>query len=364
MSSDRSLNLKSEQEAKPHSSEGRTHEMRLATRRVLAVPILLLGILLAAGSFVMLSQSQWGTFMEGLLWVALGLSGLPLGAGLLQVGRKLWRHSATELLANDARPPILILRSFSDDDLPVAARFRGNSTLSWTSSANLTLEELLAEVLGAYGPVIAIGRPGEKVPPLGAGRMYVTHQEWRQRVDDLLARCQVVVMIIGEIKGEDGVAWEFRRLLEVQPLKKVLLVFPPLPEEILEARWVEYMRLGGDRMPPYKPGVFFAEFDGKGDCKLWPPAREGNAPPCDGKSYRGFLDEFMFVSGREPWKKPVGPFNWGGRFIRALISGSILAGLLYGLCVVDIHPPLLDWRGIVGGFLLGALLGFASKRVG
>src|SRR5262249_25774078 len=156
--------------------------------------------------------------------------------------------------------------SFSDDELKL--RENRNLALSWTAAANETFEERIARVLQTYGPVIAIGRPGEALAPLGAARMYVSHEEWKRRVDELLAGCKLVAMIVSQIKGEDGLAWEVRRLLQVHPPEKVLLIFPPLAKQLvdeekaLEARWEQYVRLAGGRIPPYVPGAILARFAG------------------------------------------------------------------------------------------------------
>ena len=60
--------------------------------------------------------------------------------------------------------------------------------------------------LSAYGPVIAIGRPGETRTAAGAARTWVDHGKWQERVEELLHDSQFVVMIVGEIKGKDGLS--------------------------------------------------------------------------------------------------------------------------------------------------------------
>ncbi len=42
-----------------------------------------------------------------------------------------------------------------------------------------TLEEAAEKILNAWGPVIAIGRPGEGLPPAGAAREYVAGDAWQ-----------------------------------------------------------------------------------------------------------------------------------------------------------------------------------------
>jgi hypothetical protein len=265
--------------------------MKQTIRRGLAATIILPGIILVAASIVRMGQGDYVGYL-------LGAGGIALGTCLLQVGRKLWAPLADEMLGDGPRAPILLLRSFSDDELQLGQG--GNITLSWTRAANETFEERIAGILQAYGPVIAIGRPGEKVRPLGAARMYVSHQEWQQRVAELLNRCQVVAMIVGQIKGEDGLAWEVRRLLEVQPSDKVLLIFPPLAksesevDKALDVRWQQYVRLGGGRIQPYAPGAVLAQFGKDGNCHL--VCSLGSR---DDKVYRSELDRFMARRGHQ-----------------------------------------------------------------
>jgi hypothetical protein len=50
----------------------------------------------------------------------------------------------------------------------------------------LTEEEQLAMVMNEIGPFIAIGRPGEQWPELGAARMYVGDDEWQATINNLI----------------------------------------------------------------------------------------------------------------------------------------------------------------------------------
>ncbi len=337
--------------------------MKRTTRRGIAVVVLLPGILTIAVSAVMISQG-------GLLGFCVGPVVILLGTCALQAGRKLWAATGDEMLADDPRPPILLLRSFSDDGLRPATS--GGGPLSgWTAAENETFEEMLGGVLQAYGPLIAIGRPGEVLRPLGAARMYVSHQDWRQRVDELLARCQLAVMIVGQIKGEDGLAWEVRRLLEVQPPEKVLLVFPPLwhstaAEKELEARWEQYVRLGGARIPPYRSGAILAKFTASGNCEL-----DCSTAPRHLQLYRWCVEEFLALTGRQPIRGFEPGSRWKDRLTRGLVVGSILGGLTFVFeggvpYIMGISPAMgfIGWWGVALALLLGAAAGWASKSVG
>ena len=79
-----------------------------------------------------------------------------------------------EILKRDRRPPVLLLRSFSDDFHKLPGYSDRGGTLTFSQGGSKTFEEFLYETFSTLGPVIAIGRPGELTPPLGASRMWVT----------------------------------------------------------------------------------------------------------------------------------------------------------------------------------------------
>jgi hypothetical protein len=106
------------------------------------------------------------------------------------------------------------------------------------------LEEVLGRVLGTYGPVIAIGRPGEALPPAGAAREYVPNAEWRARVADLVGESERVVVIVGESKG---LSLEYEDLASLRSWSKVILIFPPVEHSELLARWEALWRATGSR---------------------------------------------------------------------------------------------------------------------
>jgi hypothetical protein len=83
-------------------------------------------------------------------------------------------------------------------------------------------EELLTEVVEALGPVVAIGRPGEKVPPLGAARLYVG-DNWKQVVQDYMRKSQLVLMVAGTTTH---FAWEIGEVFRNEPFVPTIIVLP------------------------------------------------------------------------------------------------------------------------------------------
>jgi hypothetical protein len=94
---------------------------------------------------------------------------------------------AAEAIANAACPPILYLRAFDFDSMATQDLFHH-------FNASVSSESLLADLLSRFGPVLAIGRPGEGEPMHGAIRIYVEDVFWRRKIEELVLCCQFVVL--------------------------------------------------------------------------------------------------------------------------------------------------------------------------
>jgi hypothetical protein len=123
------------------------------------------------------------------------------------------RYSAIDAemaLAKDDRAPILFLRSFLD-------QFTGNDRWIYVESD----EELIYPVVKHLGPVIAIGQPGEFLPPLSASRLYINaDSDWHSVVKEYMARSQLVIISPSDT---EGVIWEISTAFKLSRPKKVLL---------------------------------------------------------------------------------------------------------------------------------------------
>jgi hypothetical protein len=146
-----------------------------------------------------------------------------LGVALLRRGWKYDAVPASELLARDPRPPIVYLRSFQIDDqiTPGADTLLKRAAAIFTYMSAITPEQELAVVLGRLGPVVAIGRPGEPLPELGAARMYVDDAHWQETVRGLIARARLVVVRAGPT---DNLWWELEQAMALVPRQRVLIV--------------------------------------------------------------------------------------------------------------------------------------------
>jgi hypothetical protein len=103
------------------------------------------------------------------------LGGLTMVAGVLVYFRGR-QHSArirAPRILEESKPDVVYLRAFRAD-------------ISTTPQALMqgftTEEEQLADVLQPFGKLVAIGRPGESLPPPGAARMYASDAQWQNIV--------------------------------------------------------------------------------------------------------------------------------------------------------------------------------------
>jgi hypothetical protein len=139
-----------------------------------------------------------------------------LGRRWSMSARKLEATSAAEILEQTSVRPVLYLRAFADDEkVAEAGVAQGFFQLR-------TEEEQLARVLDGIGPFVAIGDPKEKLPDLGAARLYVS-DEWKEVVIELLARVSLVVM---RVATTEAVRWELQQVVSRLSPERIVLVVP------------------------------------------------------------------------------------------------------------------------------------------
>jgi hypothetical protein len=164
-----------------------------------------------------------GEVVIALVFVALFFAGVYGGIQLIGIGRRMRAVPAEQQLQDDKRPPVLFLRSFEDDDLldptprmiPMGDFFPRR------------YEESLVKPLKAIGPMVSIGRPGNKLPMLGGARLFVDDRHWQQAVIHLRKHASAVVLMIGRT---EGVWWEIESSIrDVEP-EKLLFFFPYVDE--------------------------------------------------------------------------------------------------------------------------------------
>lgn len=151
--------------------------------------------------------------------VVLGLAAsVVLGAlGVLMVsyGRRLQVPAGEPIVGDRLRPTVLYLRSFSMDRT-------GMPGLEATQATLPTAEEALAESVAAVGEMVAIGRPGEPLPPIGVPRIYREDATWRAAVLDLMRRSRLTILAYGE---SPGLRWEISSARQHVAAERLLLWF-------------------------------------------------------------------------------------------------------------------------------------------
>jgi hypothetical protein len=154
-----------------------------------------------------------------------------------------WKHeapTAKEALASDPRPPVLYLRSFGvDNQFLVASGGRAARLKSHLNyAASVSPEQEMAFILERVGPVVAIGKPGERLPELGAARLYVGDDEWREVVGNFINDAALVVIRAGETAN---LWWETEEALSRRSPERVIIVAlgPPGTFATFERRFTE-----------------------------------------------------------------------------------------------------------------------------
>lgn len=161
----------------------------------------------------------------------LAISIASLGIIIFRFALEFWMPHAALIREIDPRRPILLLRSFKDDRLQVESEMRYDT--SQALRVKKDYEEIISEQLKLFGPVIAVGEPGEERRPLGAARQYMSNEEWQQKVGELAKEALIIILILGRTKG---VKWELSRLAQLNQLKKVILVIPPVKKKEVDKR--------------------------------------------------------------------------------------------------------------------------------
>jgi hypothetical protein len=196
----------------------------------LLVPAVVIRIGVATIGFVAaylgISELNAAGIWPGVGWmlfsiVLLGLAHLPVVLAD-RLARRLRRIDFATTTSTDST---LMLRSFADDQLSLVSGLIDIGPAAPQMVLGRTrFEELIAQALFDAGPLIAIGRPGESLPELGAARTYWADDDWQLAVEATAHRAENVVMIAGL---SQGLKWEIDKLRSWGMLRKLLVLLPP-----------------------------------------------------------------------------------------------------------------------------------------
>lgn len=160
------------------------------------------------------------TLLRTIFFIVFFFSLPQIGLLILGYAQKKAANTAAERLSNDDRPPILFLRTFSDDqvNLPPSTWTPMRYALAPTSHVKPPLDHLLLGEFMEIGPPRAIGRPKEKrgeFRPFGALRIY--EKDWKPEVLKRAEEWARVVLVFDEsidetAKEQDGIGWELENM--------------------------------------------------------------------------------------------------------------------------------------------------------
>ena len=146
----------------------------------------------------------------------------------LTLARKLVMTRLRKRGVTDDRVPVLLLRSFTDDRLTIRSRRHDRAGLldQLALGSRDRFEEVLASTMAKFGPVVAVGTPGEQLAPaLGAVRREFSDEDWQQAVHSLAEEAPFIVLVVGR---SEGTVWEMRRIVDAGLTHKTILVIPPV----------------------------------------------------------------------------------------------------------------------------------------
>jgi hypothetical protein len=83
---------------------------------------------------------------------------------------------------------------------------------------NISKEQGFKDALSPLGDFIACGRPGERLQPVGASRVYVK-DDWRREISEYMARARLVIVRPGD---SPSIRWEVCQVLSTVPPERIL----------------------------------------------------------------------------------------------------------------------------------------------
>jgi hypothetical protein len=162
-----------------------------------------------------------------------------VGVGVILTGRYLRRQgmrhlsevtTVDEVLAMPAF--VLYLRSFTDDPRLTkpkldSAGSRLYRSRDWGSAQGVrTEEEQLRVAVTPFGRMVAVGDPDEGLPAVGARRLYLKHNNWKESVLRLMAAADKTGLVLMGAGLSASLKWEFDQAVRTMtnPERLVLVV--------------------------------------------------------------------------------------------------------------------------------------------
>jgi hypothetical protein len=249
---------------------------------------ILAGIILGASSLVVL----WNANLPGqssIVGTIIAFMGASAAVALIALGKRLAARTAADVREHDPRRPIVLLRNFHDDFLKLKrSMFLSTLYYQFFAGETLTLEELIARKLSRFGPVVAVARPGQRLPPTGFARMWLS-DEWKDKVEELIHDARLVVLVLGEIRSsEEGFGWELATVLKTLAPERVVVAVPP-SEDTTEL-WASFCKHSCGKLtrPMLSFSCCFITFS-----QSWKLNKIGLSGKQNTRQYRKALDEVI-----------------------------------------------------------------------
>jgi hypothetical protein len=148
-----------------------------------------------------------------------------LATWLRDSARRRVMESAATVVAKDPRQPVLFLRSFASNKVPLSkAQFPWYLRVFDPGSQYLTLEDLLLHESHAHGPLVTIADPSQPSIPVGAARWRVADAQWKVFLETQLELAGSVVV---SLASTAGVRWELETIKRLGALRKTIFIVPP-----------------------------------------------------------------------------------------------------------------------------------------
>jgi hypothetical protein len=261
--------------------------------------------------------------------------------------------------AVDPQPPddgtrALYLRRFDRDrqKLAYAPRSFGGQMLSSipglrsmvTYAYKIRLEDSIINALAGSARLIAIGDPHEGLPMLGAYRIYVGAEDWKDNVRQLTRAADIVILIID---FSTAVEWEIEMVMSSSALPRTALV---LPEPKRGKDWYQHwtaLRQKGFRLPEVNDKTAVVVF-----------TREGEPVRIDAIGHWRYWADATSASLVEglsnPWQSNTveldfGPWVRGSTIMRlatVILSVAFIVGYLIPMIGVDV----MQYFDVIGRF--------------
>jgi hypothetical protein len=148
---------------------------------------------------------------------------------------------ASDAFLSEGRAPIVLCRSFVDDDLlleQAVERISGDREDKQVATRHLQhgglvrYEQVMEKQAWNYGPLITVGEPGVIRRGTGALRDHFADHEWQKQVDNWMTDAKFVMVTVN---STPGLRWEIANILAKGHLAKTIFLIPPAKDHA--ARW-------------------------------------------------------------------------------------------------------------------------------